>query len=103
MKQSAIKRIDIWRLPEVLIIQLKKFSSSGRIGTKLHTFVDFPIKDLDVSSYIAQKNRQQPGRYMLYAITNHWGPSSTSGHYTVFAKVKFSSGVVGVYSGCYCT
>lgn len=81
--RQAIKKLDLWRLPEILIIHLKRFSYSRFMKTKLETYVDFPIDDLDLSNYIACSNNQSCCRYMLYAVSNHYG-SMGGGHYTAF-------------------
>lgn len=80
---QAGKKLDLWRLPEILVIHLKRFSYSCFLKNKLETFVDFPTHDLDLSAYIAQKGGQSSYRYMLYAISNHYG-SMGGGHYTAF-------------------
>ncbi|XP_010247842.1 PREDICTED: ubiquitin carboxyl-terminal hydrolase 8 [Nelumbo nucifera] len=81
--RQASKKLDLWRLPEILVIHLKRFSYSRFLKNKLETFVDFPICDLDLSSYIAYKNIKLSNRYMLYAVSNHYG-SMGGGHYTAF-------------------
>ncbi|KAG8044655.1 hypothetical protein GUJ93_ZPchr0800g16436 [Zizania palustris] len=67
------KKLDLWRLPEVLIIHLKRFSYTQFIRNKLETFVDFPICDLDLSSFVIEKNELSICHYRLYAISNHYG------------------------------
>ncbi|XP_062189437.1 ubiquitin carboxyl-terminal hydrolase 8-like [Phragmites australis] len=79
--QQAMKKLDLWRLPEVLVIHLKRFSYTQVTRNKLETFVDFPISDLDLSSYIANKSEQPSSHYRLYAICNHYG-NMGGGHYT---------------------
>ncbi|CAM0905379.1 unnamed protein product [Alopecurus aequalis] len=79
--QQAMKKLDLWRLPEVLVIHLKRFSYTQFTRNKLETFVDFPISDLDLSSYIAAKSDQPNSHYHLYAISNHYG-NMGGGHYT---------------------
>ncbi|GLT88415.1 hypothetical protein SLE2022_064420 [Rubroshorea leprosula] len=86
MHQQANKKLDLWRLPEILIIHLKRFSYSRMLKNKLETFVDFPIQDLDLSNYIAQQNSQPCNRYRLYAIINHYGGLG-GGHYTAFVNL----------------
>ncbi|XP_043701544.1 ubiquitin carboxyl-terminal hydrolase 8-like isoform X2 [Telopea speciosissima] len=81
--QQASKKLDLWRLPEILVIHLKRFSYSRFMKNKLETFVNFPIHDLDLSTYIAHNNSQLSKRYMLYAISNHYGGMG-GGHYTAF-------------------
>ena len=54
---------------------------------KLEAFVDFPIDGFDLSSYISYKNGQTTYRYMLYAISNHYGGMG-GGHYTAYVHVS---------------
>lgn len=84
---QAGKKLDLWRLPEILVIHLKRFSYSRYLKNKLETYVDFPIHDLDLSNYIAQKSGESSHRYLLYAISNHYG-SMGGGHYTAFVHVS---------------
>ncbi|XP_030522298.1 ubiquitin carboxyl-terminal hydrolase 8 [Rhodamnia argentea] len=81
--RQASKKLDLWRLPEILVVHLKRFSYSRFMKNKLETYVDFPIDNLDLSAYIACKNGQSSCRYMLYAVSNHYG-SMGGGHYTAF-------------------
>ncbi|OWM69055.1 ubiquitin carboxyl-terminal hydrolase 8 [Punica granatum] len=81
--RQASKKLDLWRLPEILVIHLKRFSYSRYLKNKLETYVDFPIDDLDLSTYVASKNIHQSSRYTLYAISNHYG-NMRGGHYTAF-------------------
>lgn len=81
--RQASKKLDLWRLPEVLVIHLKRFSYSRFLKNKLETYVDFPVADLDLSTYIGHKDGQLSNRYMLYAVSNHYG-SMGGGHYTAF-------------------
>ncbi|KAL7226268.1 hypothetical protein ACSBR1_021398 [Camellia fascicularis] len=81
--RQASKKLDLWRLPEILVIHLKRFSYSRFSKNKLEAYVDFPVHDLDLSTYIAYGNAQSCNRYMLYAISNHYG-SMGGGHYTAF-------------------
>ncbi|XP_021349870.1 ubiquitin carboxyl-terminal hydrolase 32-like isoform X2 [Mizuhopecten yessoensis] len=49
----AIKKLDIWRLPPILIINLKRFQFLNGKWVKSHKIVKFPIEDFDPSNYIA--------------------------------------------------
>ncbi|KAG9445256.1 hypothetical protein H6P81_016596 [Aristolochia fimbriata] len=82
--RQASKKLDLWRLPKILVIHLKRFSYSRYSKNKLETFVDFPIHDLDLSKYIAHMSEEFSNRYVLFAVSNHYG-SMGSGHYTAFA------------------
>ncbi|XP_062202626.1 ubiquitin carboxyl-terminal hydrolase 8-like isoform X2 [Phragmites australis] len=81
--RQASKKLDLWRLPEILIIHLKRFSYSRFTKNKLETFVDFPIHDLDLSKYIGNRSQEISHHYRLYAISNHYG-SMGGGHYTAY-------------------
>ncbi|XP_042511802.1 ubiquitin carboxyl-terminal hydrolase 8-like [Macadamia integrifolia] len=81
--QQASKKLDLWRLPEIFVIHLKRFSYSRFLKNKLETYVDFPIHDLDLSTYISHNNIHSSNRYMLYAVSNHYGGMG-GGHYTAF-------------------
>ncbi|KAI7750590.1 hypothetical protein M8C21_022499 [Ambrosia artemisiifolia] len=85
-RRQASKKLDLWRLPEVLVIHLKRFSYSRSMKHKLETFVNFPIHDFDLTNYIANKNNSSRHVYDLYALTNHYG-SMGSGHYTAHIKL----------------
>lgn len=81
--RQASKKLDLWRLPEILVIHLKRFSYSRFMKNKLETYVDFPVDNLDLSTYITHKNGMVSNHYMLYAVSNHYG-SMGGGHYTAF-------------------
>ncbi|GAB2272615.1 hypothetical protein Dimus_007437 [Dionaea muscipula] len=83
--RQAIKKLDLWRLPEILVIHLKRFSYSRYLKSKLDTYVDFPLFDLDLSGFIANKNGTSLSSYMLYAVSNHYGVMG-GGHYTALVS-----------------
>ena len=82
---QAFKKFDLWKLPPMLVIHLKRFSYKKKYWReKLETFVDFPLHDLDLSQF-AQGPQSKPPVYELYAVSNHYG-SLGGGHYTAYAK-----------------
>ncbi|KAK5600552.1 hypothetical protein CRENBAI_014782 [Crenichthys baileyi] len=88
--QLATKKLDLWSLPEVLIIHLKRFSYTKFTREKLDTIVDFPLRDLDFSSFLLRKDastEEPPSRYDLIAVSNHYG-GLRDGHYTSYAQNK---------------
>ncbi|KAJ3671901.1 hypothetical protein LUZ60_007980 [Juncus effusus] len=85
-QRQASKKLDLWRLPDVLVIHLKRFSFSRSTKHKLETFVNFPIYGLDLTNYVANKKSSQGLVYDLYALSNHYG-SMASGHYTAHIKL----------------
>ncbi|KAJ7066422.1 ubiquitin carboxyl-terminal hydrolase 4 [Mycena amicta] len=100
-KRRASKELSLARLPPILVIHLKRFEINGRFSDKVDTFVDYPLKSLDLTNFMppplppgADKGRivmtpddprsqMPPYRYNLYGVTNHTGNLS-SGHYTAF-------------------
>nr|XP_040048200.1 ubiquitin carboxyl-terminal hydrolase 19 isoform X2 [Gasterosteus aculeatus aculeatus] len=89
--REASKQLLLWRLPNVLIIQLKRFSFRSFIWRdKINDMVDFPVRNLDLSQFcIGQKDEeqmQQPPIYDLYAVINHYG-GMIGGHYTAYARL----------------
>ncbi|KAM4610779.1 ubiquitin carboxyl-terminal hydrolase 19 isoform 2-T3 [Polymixia lowei] len=87
--REASKQLLLWRLPNVLIIQLKRFSFRSFIWRdKINDMVDFPVRNLDLSKFcIGQKEEMQhPPIYDLYAVINHYG-GMIGGHYTAYARL----------------
>uniref|UniRef100_A0A8C9E9J6 Ubiquitin carboxyl-terminal hydrolase n=1 Tax=Phocoena sinus TaxID=42100 RepID=A0A8C9E9J6_PHOSS len=90
--QLATKKLDLWMLPETLIIHLKRFSYTKFSREKLDTLVEFPIRDLDFSKFVIKpQNESAPElyKYDLIAVSNHYG-GLRDGHYTTFACNKDS-------------
>ncbi|CAI0408919.1 unnamed protein product [Linum tenue] len=83
--RQATKKLDLWMLPEILVVHMKRFSYSRWLKNKLDSFVDFPIHDLDLSKYVKKKDGNSC-TYELYAISNHYGGLG-GGHYTAYAKL----------------
>ncbi|MEE6480701.1 hypothetical protein FKM82_012651 [Ascaphus truei] len=84
--QQATKKLDLWSLPPVLVVHLKRFSYSRYMRDKLDTLVDFPVSDLDMSKFLINPNAG-PCRYNLIAVSNHYGGMG-GGHYTAFSRNK---------------
>ncbi|XP_069499390.1 ubiquitin carboxyl-terminal hydrolase 19 isoform X2 [Ambystoma mexicanum] len=86
--REASKQLMLWRLPNVLIIQLKRFSFRSFIWRdKINDMVDFPVRNLDLSKFcIGQKEDHQLPIYDLYAVINHYG-GMIGGHYTAYARL----------------
>ncbi|KAJ7491946.1 ubiquitin carboxyl-terminal hydrolase 4 [Mycena latifolia] len=104
-KRRAAKHLSLARLPPILVIHLKRFEIHGRFSDKIDTFVDYPLKSLDLTNFMppplppgADKSQLNGGvpmspddprtqlppyKYNLYGVTNHSG-NLTSGHYTAY-------------------
>lgn len=88
--RQATKKLDLWRLPDILVVHLKRFSYSRFLKNKLDTFVNFPIHNLDLSKYVKHKaadgSAAESTLYELYAVSNHYGGLG-GGHYSAYAKL----------------
>ena len=76
---AARNKIELYKIPKILIIQLKRFEN----GQKIKTFIDFPIKNLDISSFISNSSQHYSTptiKYDLFAVSNHYGELEY-GHY----------------------
>ena len=82
---EATKRLDLWRLPPVLIIHIQRFYNDG-LWRKKQSNVQFPLDNLDMSPFVINKEaRYRHHQYHLYGVVNHFG-SMESGHYTAFCR-----------------
>ena len=78
------KKLDLWRLPQVLILHLKRFSFAGRTSRKSHVQVSFPLRDLDLGQLaIGPYPDTHSLVYDLYGVVEHHG-SQHNGHYTAY-------------------
>ncbi|KAF6352755.1 ubiquitin specific peptidase 8 [Rhinolophus ferrumequinum] len=83
-RRDSLKKIEIWKLPPVLLVHLKRFSYDGRWKQKLQTSVDFPLENLDLSQYVIGP-RNNLRKYNLFSVSNHYG-GLDGGHYTAYCK-----------------
>ncbi|XP_007499908.1 ubiquitin carboxyl-terminal hydrolase 4 isoform X3 [Monodelphis domestica] len=86
--QQATKKFDLWSLPKVLVVHLKRFSYNRYWRDKLDTVVEFPIRDLHMSEFVCDP-AAGPYVYDLIAVSNHYGAMGV-GHYTAYAKNKLN-------------
>uniref|UniRef100_A0A665UWG5 Ubiquitin carboxyl-terminal hydrolase n=2 Tax=Echeneis naucrates TaxID=173247 RepID=A0A665UWG5_ECHNA len=84
--QQATKKFDLWSLPRLLVVHLKRFSYNRCWRDKLDTVVDFPIRDLNMSEFVCDP-KASPYIYDLIAVSNHYGGMG-GGHYTAYGKNK---------------
>uniref|UniRef100_A0A667WJV1 Ubiquitin carboxyl-terminal hydrolase 8 n=1 Tax=Myripristis murdjan TaxID=586833 RepID=A0A667WJV1_9TELE len=82
--RDSTKKLEIWKVPPLLLVHLKRFSYEGRWKQKLQTSVDFPLDSLDLAQYVIGP-KQSLKRYSLYGVSNHYG-GLDGGHYTAYCK-----------------
>lgn len=87
-EDSTIK-YDLWKLPFLLIIHLKRFSYNryGYRNNKIDNFIDYPLTELDLSDFT---NYPDPvgNTYDLFAVSCHHGGTG-GGHYTANCYNKY--------------
>jgi ubiquitin carboxyl-terminal hydrolase 4/11/15 len=73
--RRAFKKFDLWKLPKILIIQLKRFSYRNKHWReKIETQVQFPLEGLDLTEHVLGPiTKGEEPIYDLYAISNHYG------------------------------
>ena len=81
-KQNVHKRLVYWSLPEVMILDIKRFEYSPESDSyvKNQTAIRIPVENVDFSKYVEGYNKESYV-YDLYGICNHHG-DETFGHYT---------------------
>lgn len=105
-RTNTLRKEEIWRLPPILIVHLKRFHFTAHSRRKLHTLVRFPLDDLNLGPYLAPRDHQAAAsssdheeaggssssscggamsEYRLYAVIHHVG-AMTVGHYVASIK-----------------
>ncbi|VDM37864.1 unnamed protein product [Toxocara canis] len=82
--QRATKKLDLWRLPPVLIVHLKRFHFTRWSREKIDLPVEFPLSGLDLTGRVVD-TRCGKFVYDLIAVSNHAGGLG-GGHYTAYAR-----------------
>lgn len=83
--RQATKTLEIWTIPDILVVHLKRFSSNSRMRDKIDVLVDYPIEGLDLTKMIGLKEEGKEYLYDLFAVDNHYGGLG-GGHYTAMAQ-----------------
>ena len=82
-KRRAEKRLELWKVPDILVVHLKRFSNRNW-REKVDVFVDYPVEGLDMTRRVIDREGKSLV-YDLIAVDNHYGGIG-GGHYTAFAK-----------------
>lgn len=104
--QQATKKFELWKVPDILVVHLKRFSNSRFLRDKIDSFVDFPVESLDLGGRVEERrvakewiekgndleslgisdaSTKEPLMYDLYAVDEHLGGLG-GGHYRAYAK-----------------
>ncbi|KAF2834360.1 cysteine proteinase [Patellaria atrata CBS 101060] len=85
--RRASKTLEIWTVPDILVVHLKRFSANRGLRDKVDLLVDFPIEGLDLTGRVGLPEDKSLV-YDLFAVDNHYGGLG-GGHYTAFAQNFF--------------
>jgi hypothetical protein len=87
--QQASKKFDLWKLPKVLTIQLKRFGTQRYMFSsrrKVKTKIDFPMEGLKLDEFVTgEVDKKNPPTYSLIGVSNHMGEMGF-GHYTAYCR-----------------
>ena len=84
-KEEVEIQNTFFKLPDILVITLGRFSDYSRIKNK--QLVTFPLTNLNIQPYCHPESNNH-SKYELYAICNHIGNNINSGHYNAYLKSK---------------
>jgi len=80
-KINIRKKILFWSLPNILVIDFKRFNNRFQ---KNQILITFPFDNLDLSDYVIGY-KKDIYKYELYGVCNHSG-GTMGGHYTAYIK-----------------
>jgi len=81
--EDVVKQIQFWSLPQILVLDLKRFTYDGR---KIQRPVDLELDNLDLTKFVSGYDKDSY-KYELYGVCNHSG-GTRGGHYTATIRVK---------------
>jgi len=89
-KQNVYKRLVYWSLPDIMILDIKRFEYSPDTFSyvKNQTAIRIPLENVDFSKYVEGYSKESYV-YDLYGICNHHGDENF-GHYTSTVKTSNS-------------
>jgi len=94
-KNQTIKRKSyMWKLPPVLVIELKRYDNMSFFITKNKKMVEFPLTGLDLTKYVLKyhegygEDQLEEQIYDLYGVFYHYslGKGTSFGHYIACVK-----------------
>lgn len=89
-------QVDIWRVPDILIVSLKRFAFQHGVFDKIDQPVSIPfyafdisqwVKGVEISGGLTLSTTTLQNAYDLYSIILHSG-SLGGGHYTTLVKIR---------------
>merc|ERR1712110_209734 len=78
--KMGFKQMQMWRLPPVLLLHLKRFHYTRYFRDKMCDLVHFPLRNLNLGPYVLGPGSGS-AKYDLLSVSNHMGRLG-GGHYT---------------------
>lgn len=87
-RQKSTKKFWVRKLPKVLCLHLKRFHWTAYLRNKVDTYVEFPLRGMDMRGYLLEPEHSLPESclYDLAAVVVHHGSGVGSGHYTAYGS-----------------
>jgi len=82
--REAYKKMELWSMPPVLVLQLKRFTYTTYSRDRLDTSVAFPIEGLDLRPLVLGPDKEH-AIYDLSSVSKHMGGLG-GGHYVAYAR-----------------
>ena len=89
--QLASKKLQIWRLPPILIVHLKRFHFVNGRWIKSHKIVDFPLQGLDPTDYLAATPQQTIKRHKELMSLGYRARTAIKSSFTVNGTITEGS------------
>ncbi|KAA0183395.1 hypothetical protein HAZT_HAZT009317 [Hyalella azteca] len=83
--RNGLKFAKVVKLPEVLVVHLKRFRHDYMFSSKISQHVAFPLSDLNLQPYLHRDCVSEVCQYSLFGVICHHG-SVVGGHYTSLAQ-----------------
>lgn len=87
--REASKQLSFWRLPQILVLQLKRFKRGIHSHEKISCPIYFPLQGLEFRDLVDfrfdDESIIKESIYDLYGVVNHQGIPSY-GHYFAYAR-----------------
>lgn len=81
---NANKKISLWKMPDILIIVLKRFNYIFSTSSKINKSIKFPLYNLNLEKYVDGYDKYK-AKYDVVGIINHGGDVGR-GHYYSYCK-----------------
>ena len=94
-EREGKQSMELWRMPDILTLHLKRFNCSAQWREKITTRVNFPLTGLNMKKWCDKDLPTHHGSdanfvYDLIGVINHYG-GMTGGHYVSLCKATACS------------